>query len=73
MTSRKRNARRVPGGFDDATADNAEPTAVAPTAQADAPEHNSDRQRFLTWALMPGVILPIRVVERIVAEIEGDE
>jgi len=41
-------------------------------AEPEQPEHNGDRRRFLVWALMLGAIPPERVVERIVAEVEGE-
>lgn len=40
--------------------------------QVEEPEHQSDRRRFLVWALMLGAVPPERVVERVVAELEQD-
>ena len=44
-------------------------TAVVVVAQPEQPEHRGDWRRFLIWALMLGVLPPVRVVERILAEI----
>jgi hypothetical protein len=40
---------------------------------SEAPEHHNDRRRFLIWALMVGAVKPERVVERVLAEMEGDD
>jgi hypothetical protein len=37
--------------------------------EAEAPEHRSERRRFLIWALMAGLIPPERVVERVLDDV----
>ncbi len=43
-----------------------------PVEDGQAPEHNSDRRRFLTWCVMLGVVPPERMTERVVAELEHE-
>lgn len=46
-------------------------TPTAPPADVEPPEHRGERRAFLIWCLMVGAVKPERVVERIVAEVEG--
>ncbi len=39
--------------------------------QLEAPEHNSERRRFIVWALMLGATTPAVVSELIVADCES--
>ena len=47
-------------------------TVAADAAQPEQPEHDGDKRKFLIWACMLGAILPQRVVERVVAEVERE-